>query len=206
METLRLDVWLDVACLFRTRSEAQNACKLGRVDVNGQAAKPHREIRPGDEIVISRPLGRKQTVVVEGSPIGTSPRPRRVSSTTTGRPSRPRRRSKCAGWRVWRGRSRLVRWPARQARAAADPEDQRGLIDQLLKGLVGHADVPLEGATSSREQRHVRRRSGRGLREAGSSRRRAPVARFSRVRLVAAVHRTLLEVRRHSPARPGPAP
>jgi ribosome-associated heat shock protein Hsp15 len=36
------------------------------VDVNGQAAKPHREIRPGDEIVISRPMGRKQTVVVRG--------------------------------------------------------------------------------------------------------------------------------------------
>ena len=66
METLRLDVWLDVACLFRTRSEAQKACKIGRIDVNGQAAKPHREIRPGDEIVISRPMGRKQIVVVRG--------------------------------------------------------------------------------------------------------------------------------------------
>jgi ribosome-associated heat shock protein Hsp15 len=64
METLRLDVWLDVACLFRTRSEAQKACKIGRVDVNGQTAKPHREVRPGDEIVISRPMGRRQTVVV----------------------------------------------------------------------------------------------------------------------------------------------
>src|SRR5215218_1224828 len=66
METLRLDIWLDVACLFRTRSEAQKACKMGRVDVNGQVAKPHRDVRPGDEIVISRPLGRKQTVVVRG--------------------------------------------------------------------------------------------------------------------------------------------
>jgi ribosome-associated heat shock protein Hsp15 len=66
METLRLDIWLDIACLFRTRSEAQKACKLGRVDVNGQPAKPHREVRPGDEIVIARPLGRKQTVVVRG--------------------------------------------------------------------------------------------------------------------------------------------
>jgi ribosome-associated heat shock protein Hsp15 len=66
METLRIDVWLDVACLFRTRSEAQKACKIGRVEVNGQTAKPHREIRPGDEIVISRPMGRKQTVVVRG--------------------------------------------------------------------------------------------------------------------------------------------
>ncbi len=66
METLRLDVWLDVACLFRTRSEAQKACKTGRVEVNGQTAKAHRELRPGDELVISRPMGRKQTVVVLG--------------------------------------------------------------------------------------------------------------------------------------------
>ena len=61
----RLDVWLDVACLFKTRSEAQRACKGGKVDVNGQAAKPHREIRPGDVIEITRPLGRRQRVVVK---------------------------------------------------------------------------------------------------------------------------------------------
>jgi ribosomal 50S subunit-recycling heat shock protein len=36
---VRLDVWLDVACVFRTRSEAQKACKAGKVDVNGQSAK-----------------------------------------------------------------------------------------------------------------------------------------------------------------------
>jgi ribosome-associated heat shock protein Hsp15 len=61
---MRLDIWLDVACLFKTRSEAQKACKGGKVDVNDQAAKPHREIRPGDRIEITRPFGRRQTVVV----------------------------------------------------------------------------------------------------------------------------------------------
>jgi ribosome-associated heat shock protein Hsp15 len=64
MDALRIDLWLDIACLFRTRSEAQKACKIGRVEVNGQAAKPHRDVRAGDEIVITRPLGRKQTIVV----------------------------------------------------------------------------------------------------------------------------------------------
>jgi ribosome-associated heat shock protein Hsp15 len=61
---VRLDVWLDVACLFRTRSEAQKQCKAGRIDVNRLPAKPHRLIRVGDEIEISRPLGRKQRVRV----------------------------------------------------------------------------------------------------------------------------------------------
>ena len=64
LTTVRIDVWLDVACLFRTRSEAQKACKDGKVYVNGQPSKPHREIKSGDEIEISRPLGRKQRVIV----------------------------------------------------------------------------------------------------------------------------------------------
>jgi ribosome-associated heat shock protein Hsp15 len=62
---VRLDVWLDVACLFKTRTEAQRACKLGQITVNGAAAKPHRELRPGDALVISRPYGRRQTIVVK---------------------------------------------------------------------------------------------------------------------------------------------
>ena len=61
---MRLDLWLDISCLFRTRSEAQKACKSGKIDVNGQAAKPHREVRVGDEIVVQRPLGRRQRVVI----------------------------------------------------------------------------------------------------------------------------------------------
>ena len=62
----RLDVWLDVACLFKTRSEAQKACRLGKVSVNGVAAKPHREIRVGDLLSLQRPLGRRQALVVRG--------------------------------------------------------------------------------------------------------------------------------------------
>lgn len=63
---LRLDIWLDVACLFRTRSEAQKACKSGKITVNGQPAKPHRSLHAGDEIQIGRPFGRKQLIVVRG--------------------------------------------------------------------------------------------------------------------------------------------
>ena len=61
---VRLDVWLDVACIFRTRSEAQKACRGGKVEANGQLGKPNRRLRVGDEIVISRPLGRKQRLKV----------------------------------------------------------------------------------------------------------------------------------------------
>ena len=63
---MRLDLWLDISCLFKTRSEAQKACKGGKVDVNGHAAKPHREMRIGDVVEISRPYGRKQRVILRG--------------------------------------------------------------------------------------------------------------------------------------------
>lgn len=64
LSQVRLDVWLDVACLFKTRSEAQKACNGGKVEVNGQTGKPHRLLRAGDELRITRTMGRRQVVVV----------------------------------------------------------------------------------------------------------------------------------------------
>jgi ribosome-associated heat shock protein Hsp15 len=61
---VRIDVWLDVACLFRTRSEAQQACRAGKVSANGQTVKPNRRLRVGDDLEIARPVGRKQRVKV----------------------------------------------------------------------------------------------------------------------------------------------
>lgn len=64
LSPVRLDVWLDVACLYKTRSEAKQACVLGKVEVNGDRAKPHRVVKPGDDVIIQRPFGRKQTLKV----------------------------------------------------------------------------------------------------------------------------------------------
>jgi len=61
---VRLDVWLDVACLFKTRSEAKRACEAGKVDVNGQTAKPNRIVREGDRLRIGRPFSRHQDIIV----------------------------------------------------------------------------------------------------------------------------------------------
>jgi ribosome-associated heat shock protein Hsp15 len=64
--TVRVDVWLDVACLFRTRSEAQGACRSGRIEIGGAPVKAHRLVKAGDEIRIRRPFGRVQTITVRG--------------------------------------------------------------------------------------------------------------------------------------------
>lgn len=63
-EVVRLDVWLDVACLFKTRSEAKRACEGGKISVNGQPAKPNRALKEGDRLRITRPYGRHQDIIV----------------------------------------------------------------------------------------------------------------------------------------------
>lgn len=60
---VRLDVFLDVACLLPTRSQAAAACKGGKVDVNGHAASPHRMIRVGDTLAITMVSGRRTFIV-----------------------------------------------------------------------------------------------------------------------------------------------
>ena len=65
-EGIRLDVWLDVACLARTRSQAKELCDGGKVEVNGQRAKAHRLVRANDRIVVSfAPDQRREVVVLE---------------------------------------------------------------------------------------------------------------------------------------------
>jgi len=64
LKSQRLDVWLDFACLFKTRSLAQAACRGGKLEVNGQTARPNRLLHRGDELRIGRGGGRRQTVVV----------------------------------------------------------------------------------------------------------------------------------------------
>jgi ribosome-associated heat shock protein Hsp15 len=64
VDDVRLDVWLDVACLFKTRSEAQKALTGNKVTAKGQPVKAKRRVRIGDELEISRPLGRTQRVRV----------------------------------------------------------------------------------------------------------------------------------------------
>jgi ribosome-associated heat shock protein Hsp15 len=58
----RLDTWLDVACVFKTRSAAAQACDGGRVEVNGVRGKPHKFVRPGDLVTVTLGAGRHKTV------------------------------------------------------------------------------------------------------------------------------------------------
>jgi ribosome-associated heat shock protein Hsp15 len=50
MDKVRIDKWLWAARFYKTRSLATDDIHKGRVEVNGQEAKPAREVRVGDTI------------------------------------------------------------------------------------------------------------------------------------------------------------
>ncbi|HQN40408.1 MAG TPA: RNA-binding S4 domain-containing protein [Thermoanaerobaculia bacterium] len=50
--SVRLDKWLQVARVFKTRTQATKACDLSRVRVNGVSVKPHRLLQLGDRVEI----------------------------------------------------------------------------------------------------------------------------------------------------------
>jgi ribosome-associated heat shock protein Hsp15 len=57
MTSVRIDKWLWAARFFKTRSLASKACELGRVQSNGQPAKPAREVHIGDTMRVTSGAG-----------------------------------------------------------------------------------------------------------------------------------------------------
>ncbi len=73
-EGLRLDKWLWAARFYKTRSLAAEEIGKGRISVNGQVAKPSRELRVDDEVLLRQgPVQR--TVRVRGLSMVRGPAP-----------------------------------------------------------------------------------------------------------------------------------
>lgn len=51
---VRLDKWLWAVRVFKTRSDAADACRTNRVLVNDAYAKPSREVKVGDVISVKK--------------------------------------------------------------------------------------------------------------------------------------------------------
>jgi ribosome-associated heat shock protein Hsp15 len=51
---VRLDKYLWVIRVYKTRNDAADACKAGRVKVNGMEAKSSREVREGDVLTVRK--------------------------------------------------------------------------------------------------------------------------------------------------------
>ena len=63
-DPIRIDKWLWAARVFKTRSLAADACDGGKVDVNEQSVKPAKNVRPGDQIKVTLPQGRRRILKV----------------------------------------------------------------------------------------------------------------------------------------------
>jgi len=74
MERLRLDKWLWAARFYKTRSLACEEIDKGRVQVNGVVAKPARELKAGDTVLLRNgPISRTVTVLAISDKRGPAP-------------------------------------------------------------------------------------------------------------------------------------
>jgi ribosome-associated heat shock protein Hsp15 len=64
MDGVRIDKWLWAARFFKTRALAARACELGRIQSNGQPAKPARDVRLGDMLRIINDGGEFEVTVL----------------------------------------------------------------------------------------------------------------------------------------------
>ena len=55
MQEARIDKWMWAARIFKTRTVAAEACKKGRINLNGAQAKPARMVKAGDIIQVRKP-------------------------------------------------------------------------------------------------------------------------------------------------------
>lgn len=122
---VRLDKWLQVARVFKTRTKATKACTLGRVRVNDTVAKPHRtlavddrvEVEIGDwtRVLIVRELRDRPVRKAEAAGLYedlSPPRPKRDPWERLLRVT-PARRERGAGRPTKRERRDLDRWRSR---------------------------------------------------------------------------------------------
>ena len=55
MAEARIDKWMWASRIFKTRTIAAEACKKGRIQINGAQAKPSRTVKPGDVVQVKKP-------------------------------------------------------------------------------------------------------------------------------------------------------
>ena len=68
MERHRIDIWLKQVCLFKHRADATEACKGGKVKINGLRVKPAAPVKEGDLVEFYDGGDRYRRVVVQFVP------------------------------------------------------------------------------------------------------------------------------------------
>lgn len=96
MDEVRVDQWLWAVRIYKTRTAATDACRGGRVRVNGRPAKPSTIVRAGDRVTATFRDWRRDLEVVR-------PAARRLSAALAAEclvdhsPPRPKREERVPG-------------------------------------------------------------------------------------------------------------
>lgn len=123
MDRIRLDKWLWAARFYKTRSLAAQEVGKGRVLVNGQPAKPAREVAVGDLVSVRKEDPSLQVrVCVLGSVRGPAPAARRLYEET---PESVAARERAAEMR------RLAPEPAHEIAVGRPTKRDRRLLDHM---------------------------------------------------------------------------
>ncbi|MFQ5527890.1 MAG: RNA-binding S4 domain-containing protein [Thermoanaerobaculia bacterium] len=125
--TVRLDKWLQVARVFKTRSQATRACGAGRVRVNDTVAKAHRSLALGDRVEVTlRGYGRVLEVrELRDRPLPRAEAPRVFEDLTPPEIALPARRA--------RGPARSEGLPEREPGQGRPTKRDRRRLDRLRR-------------------------------------------------------------------------
>lgn len=70
MERHRIDVWLKLVCLFKHRADATEACKGGKIKINGLRVKPSAAVKESDVVEFYDGADHYRRIVVQALPTG----------------------------------------------------------------------------------------------------------------------------------------
>ncbi|MEW7980764.1 MAG: S4 domain-containing protein [Candidatus Sedimenticola endophacoides] len=123
---LRLDKWLWAARFFKTRQLAVEAINVGKVHINGQRAKPEREVRPGTRLRIHKG-SLEWEITVEKIPKQRRPASEAITFYSESEQSRDRREAIMA-------EEKLLRAAAPRTPESRPNKKQRRMIHRFTRG------------------------------------------------------------------------